>query len=89
MFRRRKQQDASAPVGPSRDDVSSINAFLAPAQGDGDYTVVVRQGSPLAVAYAAYDQFRERGDVASLRAASRSSRSDADSASASLSFSPW
>ena len=69
MFRRRKQNDANAPGGPSRDSVSSINAFVSPEQGDGDYTVVVRQGSPLAVAHASYEQYQKHGDVASLQAA--------------------
>jgi tetratricopeptide (TPR) repeat protein len=69
MFRRRQQKDANAPAGPRRDDVSSINAFVDPAEGGEGYTIVVRKGSPLAAAYASYEQYRERGDVASLRAA--------------------
>src|ERR1700730_7662426 len=69
MFRRRKQEDPKAPASPNRNDISSINAFVAPGEGGANYTVVVRKGSPLAVAHASYEQYRESGDLASLQAA--------------------
>jgi tetratricopeptide (TPR) repeat protein len=66
MFRRGRK-DAKSPGDPRPGDPSRVNAFRSP--GDGAYTVVVREGSSLAIAYAAYEQYRQHGDVASLQRA--------------------
>ena len=66
MFRRR-QKGARSPGDPSPGDASRVNAFRSP-EGE-KYTVVVREGSSLAVAYSAYEHYRQHDDVASLRRA--------------------